>query len=331
MGELATRTPLDVVAVHSDNVVSDRTSALIAAATPVNTRRAYARAWNAFTAWCAVQGRTSLPATAETLAEYVTHLTEDRALSPASVEQAIAAIRRNHRAERYDGQPDTQGALVVLRGYKCRRADEGHTTQQAPPVTIDALRRMIDACDPETLIGARDQLVLVLGLAMMARRSELCSLRWEDVTATEDGLEIRVRRSKTDQDARGAVVAVPRGQHADTDPVRLLRRYREALGVDTGPLLRSVTRHRQAGSGPLSPDAVHRIVRGAAERAGLDNPERYTAHSLRAGGATVAYKAGHPVSTIAAHGRWAPASPVVLGYIRAVDQWQSNPMNGVGL
>jgi hypothetical protein len=36
-------------------------------------------------------------------------------------------------------------------------------------------------------------------------------------------------------------------------------------------------------------------------------------------------------STIAAHGRWAPTSPVVLGYIRAVDRWADNPMHGVGL
>ncbi len=50
-----------------------------------------------------------------------------------------------------------------------------------------------------------------------------------------------------------------------------------------------------------------------------------------AGGATAAYRAGAPVSTIAAHGRWAPTSPVVLGYIRAVDRWNDNPMHGVGL
>jgi hypothetical protein len=70
------------------------------------------------------------------------------------------------------------------------------------------------------------------------------------------------------------------------------------------------------------------LVRRAAERAGLPHPEQY---SLRAGGATAAYRAGAPVSVIAAHGRWSPTSPVVLGYIRAVDRWADNPMKGVGL
>jgi hypothetical protein len=57
---------------------------------------------------------------------------------------------------------------------------------------------------------------------------------------------------------------------------------------------------------------------------------RYLA-ALRAGGTTVAYAAGVPVSVIAAHGRWEKDSPVVLGYIRAVDRWRDNAMRDVGL
>jgi len=31
------------------------------------------------------------------------------------------------------------------------------------------------------------------------------------------------------------------------------------------------------------------------------------------------------------HGRWAPGSPVVLSYIRAVDRWRDNALTGIGL
>lgn len=99
-----------------------------------------------------------------------------------------------------------------------------------------------------------------------------------------------------------------------TDPVRLVRAWRVLLaehGVISGRLLRSVTRYGRLGAG-LSGDAVADLVRGAAERAGVPNAETYSAHSLRAGGATSAHRAGAPVSTIAAHGRWSPGSPVVL-------------------
>jgi integrase len=143
---------------------------------------------------------------------------------------------------------------------------------------------------------------------------------------------VLIRASKTDQDARGVVVAIPPGQHADTDPVRLVRAWRALLaehGHTSGRLLRSVSRHGRIGAS-LSTNAVADLVRAAAERAGLPHPHTYSAHSLRAGGATAAYRAGAPVSTIAAHGRWAPGSPVVLSYVRAVDRWRDNALIGIG-
>src|SRR5690606_27846407 len=114
---------------------------------------------------------------------------------------------------------------------------------------------------------------------------------------------------------------------------RLVRAWRDLLathGITDGPVLRSVDRHGRLG-GRLSGDGLHRIVRAAAVRAGLPDAARYSAHSLRAGGATAAYRAGAPVSTIAAHGRWAPGSPVVLSYVRAVDRWTDSPLRGIGL
>lgn len=315
-----------------DSVVSDRTRARMLAAVPDNTRRAYARQWDRFTGWCAERGRSALPATAETLAEYVTDLA-DAGLSPASVKQAISAVRTAHRAAGHDHQPDTRGARLVLRGHRRDRAETGQRVRQAPPVTIETLRAMIERCDPATIRGLRDRLVLVLGLALMGRRSELVALNLDDVTETAEGLEVLIRASKTDQDALGAVVAIPHGQHGDTDPVALVRAWRQLLarhGVTSGRLLRSVTRHGRIGAS-LTGDAVSDVVAGAAARAGLRHAERYSAHSLRAGGATSAYKAGIAVSLIAEHGRWSPASPVVLSYIRGVDRWRDNALRGIGL
>lgn len=89
----------------------------------------------------------------------------------------------------------------------------------SPLATLDALRAMVAACDVATAAGLRDRLLLVLGLALMGRRSELAALQLDDVTETPEGLEVRVRMSKTDQDAVGETIAIPRGTHPLTDPV----------------------------------------------------------------------------------------------------------------
>jgi hypothetical protein len=73
----------------------------------------------------------------------------------------------------------------------------------------------------------------------------------------------------------------------------------------------------------MSDAAINGVVQRLAQRAERPDAGRYSAHSLRAGGAGV--------SAIASHGRWAPNSPVVLSYIRSVDKWRDNPMAGVGL
>ncbi|MEV1178928.1 tyrosine-type recombinase/integrase, partial [Nonomuraea sp. NPDC049784] len=228
----------------------------------------------------------------------------------------------------------TESARLALRAYKRQRAEAGGRGQrEAPPITIDALRAMVSACDLAAPIGRRDRLLLVLGLALMGRRSELVALTREDVREVADGLEVTIRTSKTDKDSRGQTIAIPRGSHPLTDPVAAWRDWLHILdqaGHTTGKLLRRINRH--GGIGPsLGADAVNVIVRDLAVRAGVPSAETVTAHSLRAGGATVAYAAGVPVAVIAKHGRWAPASPVVLRYIRAVDRWRDNAMRNVGL
>jgi hypothetical protein len=105
----------------------------------------------------------------------------------------------------------------------------------------------------------------------MMGRSELVALDLDDVTETADGLELTVRASKTDQDARGAVVAVPRGQHPDSDPVRLLRDYRAALaqrGITDGRCCRrspgTATPARSCRPTPSRPGAPRRRAGRAA-------------------------------------------------------------------
>jgi integrase len=313
--------------------LSDGAQARLDRSMPANTRRAYERQARDFVNWCGRQSRTAMPATAQTLAEYVSHLADlDKA--PSTVEQAIAAIRTAHRLAGHRGQPETAAALAVLKVHRRDRAAAGKRKRKAPPVTLKPLRAMIEATDPGTLTGKRDRALLVLGFALMARRSELAALRIDDVRFTDDGITVLIRASKTDQDAAGADVQVPNGVHPDTDPVRVVRAWLAALaghGVTDGPLLRRINRWGQLQPGGMSGAAVNEAVQRLAAAAGLANAVDFTAHGLRAGAPTEAAKAGHPTSFIAEHGRWSKTSPQVLEYIRPVDRWRDNPMRGIGL
>jgi integrase len=325
-------------ALPADRMISDRTRERIERSVPENTRRAYARWWGEFEDWCAAEGRTALPATAETFADWTSSLC-DRGLGVPSIQQAMAVVQSRHRAAGRKGEPASDAARRVLKTHRHELAEAGRRVKEASPITAATLQLLIEKTPAERangepdVAGLRDRCVLVLGFAMFARRSELARLNISDIAFTDSGLEVYIRSSKTDQAARGAVVKIPKGKRKTTNPVRVVREWLDALGaqgVTEGRLLRAVDRNGKVRES-ISPDGINRIVRAATGRAQIEGAEDFSAHSLRAGGATSAYRAGAPVSQIAKHGRWSPDSPVVHRYIRAVDDWMDNALNGVDL
>ena len=69
-----------------------------------------------------------------------------------------------------------------------------------------------------------------MGFAGAHRRSELVALTLADVTLhPTDGLHVRLRRSKTDQEARGTVKALPYGRDPVTCPPCAYVRWRQVL------------------------------------------------------------------------------------------------------
>lgn len=336
---------IPAVANPADRHVSEAARAAMRRGVAENTTRAYTRNWSQFQRWCAIGTtdpdadgvpgwgvRTVLPATAETLLEYVTYLIF-QSKAPTTIEQAVAAIRTHHRVAGFKDSPATEGARMALRGYRKDRAKAGHRPRKSPPITIDELHTLVESCDPATLSGKRDRVMLVLGYALYSRRSELSALWIEDIEHTDQGLDVYIRASKTDKDAEGEHIPIKRGSHPDTDPVVLLDDWLRALqarGVVGGPLVRAVTRHDTLhASGAMTGEAINERIRVLGLRAGLRNASKLTAHGLRSGPASTAAKRGSPLSAIAEQGRWSPTSPVVYGYIREADRWNQYPDIGL--
>ncbi len=325
----------------ADFAISEETAEAIKAGVAPATRRAYAHDLAEYERWCASVGRLAIPAAPQTFPEYARHL-RDLGKAPRTIQRAFGAIRTAHRLVGAT-PPDGKAAASVVRGYRQQRALAGIRTRKAAAAVVDTIRSLAEACDPTTVAGARDRAIIVLGFAMMARRSELVAIETSDLTENTDGLTVAVRMSKTDQDAEGDDVMIPFGSHPETCPVLLVRAWRALLderGFGDGPLFRSVDRHGhifgeptfagRAKSPRMTGDAVSIVIARAAKRAGVE-VDRLSAHSLRSGGATEAYRNGTDPLTIARHGRWKDGSPVLLGYIRTVDKWRDNPMRGIGL
>ena len=160
------------------------------------------------------------------------------------------------------------------------RREHGTAVVQKAPVLASQIRSMAALADPATLTGLRDRALLLLGFAGALRRSELVGVRVEDLEETPRGLQLTIRRSKNDQEGVGVSIPVIRG--GEFCPVEAVKCWREAAGIDTGPLFRRVRRGDRLGAAPLSPYAVALIVKKYTARLGLD-PRGFAGHSLRSG------------------------------------------------
>jgi len=294
-----------------------------AAAKAERTRESYALAWRTFTRWCEAQGLPSLPASPTTVALYLTsRANQGRKVGTLSLE--LVAISQAHKSAGHASPRSSAEVQAVLKGI--RRAKGVAQTKKAP-VLVPELRKMAAGL-PATTIGLRDRALLLMGFAGAFRRSELIALEVGDVVFTSDGLEVTLRRSKTDQEGAGQKVGIPFGSDPATCPVRSLRKWLDGVGLKEGRLFRSVNRHGHIG-GSLTGHGVALIVKRAAEQAGLD-AGNYSGHSLRAGLATAAAKAGKQERIIAKQTRHKSIA-VLRGYIRDAELFTENAASGIGL
>jgi integrase len=246
---------------------------------------------------------------------------------PGSLRRRLTAIGKAHEAAGYESPASTRH-LVVGETLKGIRRTLGTAQVGKRPLLTKEIRTMVEAL-PENLQGARDRALLLMGFAGGFRRSELAALGVEDVTLCEEGLIVRLRRSKTDQEGAGRLVALPYGSNPSTCPVRACRKWRDESGIQEGALFRGIDRHGALAPAPLHKDSIGLIVKRAVQRIGLA-PADYAGHSLRAGLATEAYRNG--ATEFAIMQQTGHRSVATLGrYIREGSLFRDNAAAKLGL
>lgn len=326
--ELTTLHSADQAALLSVPQVSAVTRAYLEAAQAAATRRAYRADWRHFAAWCADRAVDALPATPETVADYVADSAAGGS-SASTIGRRLAAVRSAHLAAGHPVSP-TSAALVRTALAGVRRT-HGVAPLQKAAITTAEMRALVGTLDPTTPLGARDRAILLLGYATGMRRSELAALDVDDLEFVADaGLRIRMRRSKTDQEARGRLVGVLRGRSAETCAVQAVQAWLEQPGrPETSPLLLHVRRGGHITAERISAKVVAMVVQRTALAAGLD-PSRLGGHSLRAGMVTTATRNRAPLARVMAQSGHVRLD-TLMGYVREVELFDDNASGYLGL
>lgn len=260
------------------NKLSPQVQQYLQASLSENTRRAYDNDLAHFIRW---GGR--IPATPECVASYLASHASQLAFSTLS--RRVVAIGRVHTARRLPSPVHSELVRATLHGI---RRTNGSAQRRVAPVLLHEVQAMV--ANLHGMKGVRDKALLLVGFAGAFRRSELVSIRVNDVCFVDEGLVIRLPRGKTDQVGRGRDIAIPivRGKCC---PVKATKDWLIHSGINSGKLFRRISRYGQVVKGELSAQSVALIVKQRAKELGLD-AQKYSGHSLRAGLVTSAAKSG---------------------------------------
>ncbi len=289
-----------------------------------NTKNAYSKDFALFADFCLRVEKSWLPATPETVCAYLASIIDKKY---STISRVCVSIKRFHVESGFDSPTDSQSVKSVLKGI---RREIGISCDAAKPILWADLKRMVSNCE-RTIRGRRNQAILLLGWCAALRRSEICALDVEDLSFLPEGLTIRIKKSKTDQEGRGTNIFIPRAPENELCCVRFLEDYKELLFLNRcGPLFRRVRKTNSmmfydwGNASRLTEQTITDIVKDSARSVGY-SPLEYSAHSLRRGFATQCGQLGIPERFIARQTRHA-SMEVLRRYIEDGSIMLNNPL-----
>ena len=226
-------------------------------------------------------------------------------------------------------EPFDPGVRWKRRQLEGIRRTHGAPPEQSLPIMPPLLWAILEATPTtldngeKSLAGLRDHVLLLVGFIGALRRSELGGIDVEHLEAHDKGLVLHIATSKTNQTGEhDELVVLPSSPTPGRCPVNAILHWRRAARIDTGPLLRGLTRTGQPRPTRLNDASINRLVKNAVARTGA-NPAAYSAHGLRAGFVTYANLMGQSDRAIARQTRH--RSLASLGpYVRITDAWTNN-------
>lgn len=283
------------VPANSDLALSMRHRQYLNSATAENTRTTYRSAIRQFERWGG-----KLPTDRDTVIRYLLDHAETR--NVRTLDLHLTALSQWHR---YQGFTDPTQDPTVRKTLNGMRRLHGKPKKKAKALRLEHIARILAWLkqQPNGLKKTRDLALVQVGFFGAFRRSELVAIRVEDLVWDQDGLNIRLSRSKTDQQGEGLERVIPTGV-GSVCAVRAVREWLTEAGITSGPVFRPINRWGQLQNRALRPAAINDFLKALADACGFDFASELSSHSFRRGLSTSAARENLDFELIKKQGGW---------------------------
>ena len=221
-----------------------------------NTIRAYRADFSEWISFCMEKGACPLPADPFVVSEFLLGLADAGDNRASTIRRKCASISAIHRYGYFEDPTKHPEVKIAIRKINRKL---GTRFKQARPINRHLLDRMLHVCGDD-LRGIRDRMILLLAYTTLRRRSELTSMRVEDLALCGDERTfILLRQSKTDQTREGVLLVL------DIETSLAIKNWVSLAGMSDGYLLRGITGKRLNQS--MDPGQISRVFKSIAIKA----------------------------------------------------------------
>jgi site-specific recombinase XerD len=289
-----------------------------------NTIRAYKSDFLDFANFCKQNSLKSLPADYKTVSIFITHLFKNKQ-KLSSIKRKLVSISVIHKIKGL--YIDIKNPVIVENFLGIKR-QIGVAQKGKRPLTIENLKKIVNSINSNELCLARnlrDKTILLIGFAGGFRRSELTNLNYQDLEFVNEGIKIKIIKSKTDQFGEGMIKAIPYFNNEEFCPVINLKKMLKICEVNEGGIFRRISKSGKVSTSSLTDQNVALILKKYLTIVGLDNIN-FSGHSLRSGFATASAESGadeRSIMNMTGH----KSTEMVRRYIKESNLFKNNPLN----
>ena len=269
-----------------------------------NTQLAYKKDWLAYMSFCAKYEKDVLPSKYETVRNYLVYLSggQEKIYKLNTIKRRLAAIEAKHKEF---GHAFNSKHPIIKKQMDSIKRNLKNQLEQTSPLLFDDLKKIINEInnnilkDPLKKINYRDKAIILIGWFGAFRRSELVNLDYENVKIVNEGLIIKMTKSKTDQEGNLEPKGLERSDDMNSPycPYQSYLFWLNESKISSGKIFRHIDTSNQINHESLSDKAIALIIKSRSLKAGIEN-NKLSGHSFRAGYATELAKQGATESEI---------------------------------
>ena len=153
----------------------------------------------------------------------------------STIQRILASITYKYRLNGF--QFDRKNPNIAETISAIVRDEKNNKSGQAKELLKADIIKIIDtiSSDEEDYSNIRDKALILIGFYSFCRRSELLGMQFEHLNFGNDGVQVLIPFSKTDQTGEGRMILLP-ATNDDYCPVRALKHWLEIAMIENGPL-----------------------------------------------------------------------------------------------